>query len=263
VTLIRNTHPTPNVPFPANRVGVASWTVDNLCAKGDNWTDVAAAIQNQINQWNANNGGAGGADHVYGGTIIPASPVGDSDGDYVFFCLSVWNPIAQPIVDHFTPKEANPKAVNLIRWKYLHDQSFGVTWEGQSMGDTQALIHSGRASTTLYSHEMGHAMHLIHFLGGNFGWKHHDLNFPQCMMSYSHMTHRIAKPGGAVGANGASLENGGWPHQIGTTGNYSINFPTLRSQNIALDKPCARCMLKLQGWNEEVLPAAWSHPDLF
>jgi hypothetical protein len=109
---------------------------------------------------------------------------------------------------------------------------------------------------------MGHSMHLVHFLGGNFGWKHHDLNFPTCMMSYSHIEQRITKPGGAVGGNG-SLESGGWPSVNGTSGLREIHYPTLQSLAQPLDKPCARCMLKLQGWNEEVLPAAWTHPDLF
>jgi len=27
--------------------------------------------------------------------------------------------------------------------------------------------------------------------------------------------------------------------------------------------PCAKCMLKLRGWNDSVLPVAWKHPDLF
>jgi hypothetical protein len=150
--------------------------------------------------------------------------------------------------------------MSVIRWPYLHDQSFGITWEGQCLGHGQSLIHSRDVSATLYSHEMGHSMHLVHFLGGNFGWKHHDLNFPQCMMSYSHISQTIPKPGGAVGIDGDALEDGGWPLH-GLT--HEIFYDTLQNLAVALDKPCARCMLKLQGWKEEVLPAAWTHPDLF
>ena len=33
--------------------------------------------------------------------------------------------------------------------------------------------------------------------------------------------------------------------------------------NVNPGSPCAKCILKLRGWDEEVLPCAWNHPDLF
>jgi hypothetical protein len=242
-------------PIPANRKSVASWFISRYCAPGDRWENVKAGVEGQIATWNSTNTTDAGF-----APVIPAANSTWNPSDYVMkYLLDEWTKVAEPIMTYFTPKNANPKSVSVIRWPFLHDQSFGIIWEGQSFGHGQSLIHSRRESTTLYSHEMGHSMHLVHFLGGNFGWKHHDLNFPQCMMSYSHISHSINKPVGGVGVDGDSVADGGWPD----AGPQRIFFEKLRTLGIALDKPCARCMLKLQGWNEEVLPAAWTHPDLF
>jgi hypothetical protein len=248
----------PPVGFPANRVGVVTRVIQQMCASGDLWSDVKALADIEVGAW------AGAADYAIA-AIPNATETNMSDYVIEYLLGQVWIPIAQPIVDHFTPQDGSPKTMSLVRWPLLHDQSYKTTWEGQCLGHGQALIHSlsadrgtikSKASKTLYSHEMGHSMHLVHFLGGNFGWKHHDLNFPQCMMSYSHISKQLDKPAAGVGGGG-SLDSGGWPD-----GNKKI-YRALRDIPIPLDKPCARCMLKLQGWDERKLPAAWNHPDLF
>ncbi len=243
-------------PIPANRRNLAAWVITDCTARGDRWNDVLARIRAEILTW------AGPADKVH--PAIGAAPPTWSCSDYVMNVLlgQVWIKQATPIVQHFTPQNAAPQTMSVVRWPYLHEQSWGITWEGQCMGHGQSLIHSRNVSTTLYSHEMGHSMHLVHFLGGNFGWKHHDLNFPNCMMSYTHIEQSIPKPVGAVGGNGA-LAAGGRPDAGTVVGTRRIRYPTRQSLAQALDKPCARCMLKLQGWNEEVLPAAWTRTWIF
>jgi hypothetical protein len=74
-----------------------------------------------------------------------------------------------------------------------------------------------------------------------------------------------------VGPNGGTADTG-WPDVVPgvrpgslsiapgvATGDRTIAF----NAPIAPGGPCAKCTLKLRGWNEEKLPCAWNHPDLF
>jgi hypothetical protein len=134
-----------------------------------------------------------------------------------------------------------------------------------------------------FPHEMGHALNLVHFVAENFAWKHHDVNNPNCLMSYTYTTGFIRRndaaafargPGGtgAVSAAGGTPETG-FPHVVpgvpfpdpaagataANTGENCIQF----GRGLVPLNFCAKCVLKLRGWNDELLPFAWLHPDLF
>ena len=115
----------------------------------------------------------------------------------------------------------------------------------------------------------------------NFGWKHHDLNTPGCLMSYTFTEGHIWPPAGAVGPvspggtpapgadpwplsmGGTDVEHG-WPHWDANPNNGNNVEDCIKiGPGIALGGLCAKCLLKLSGWDEEKLPVAWRHPDLF
>jgi len=137
-------------------------------------------------------------------------------------------------------------------------------------------------------------------VGGNFGWKHHNILQPDCMMSYSFPIGYIAKPAGGMGATAAATPTDqGWPHRVPTlaaanalvTAGHPYNIepafhpdpaknsggaagaaaavgsPCIRldafAPNPPPSNPCAKCILKLRGWQELNLPTAWKHPDIF
>ena len=121
---------------------------------------------------------------------------------------------------------------------------------------------------------------LAHFVGMDFNWKHHDLNTPGCLMSYNFTMGHIWMAGGEVGptagggvvapgadpwplALGATDVEHGWPHWDVNPSSGNVEFCIRYGANIALGGFCAKCLLKLCGWNEELLPVAWAHPDLF
>ena len=145
------------------------------------------------------------------------------------------------------------------------------------------------ATVSTFTHEMGHGCHLSHFVvdGNDFNWKQHHLLSGDCLMSYGHTSAYLPRPGGAVGPTtgvGATADKG-WPDKVlpakpGTPPpnppyrpeNYlsmdtsvMVNAPTIAyiAPTTVSAKPCAKCILKLRGWNEEKLPCAWNHPDLY
>jgi hypothetical protein len=163
------------------------------------------------------------------------------------------------VLNQLIPKETPAKKMNVVRWPRLHDIPYwgsgrntagNLEWQGTGTSGGQGVFYM-QADAHLFGHEMGHTTNLVHFVAGNFAWKHHDLNFPDCYMSYGHTKGRLPKPVGAV-ATGATADQG-WP-----AGNAIQFGPGLHPS-----VPCAKCCLKLRGWNDEVLPCAWRHPDLF
>lgn len=144
-------------------------------------------------------------------------------------------------------------------------------------------------TVSTFTHEMGHGCHLSHFVvdGNDFNWKQHHLLSGDCLMSYGHTSAYLPHPAAAVGtAGGVSTVDTGWPHTVlpptPATGaippppyrpakylsmdtSVSVGDPTIAyvAPTVVSPTPCAKCVLKLRGWNEEKLPCAWNHPDLY
>jgi hypothetical protein len=199
--------------------------------------------------------------------------------------------ISDALLNAVTPKAAvqPPKTVPVVRWPVLYHETvwndgmrgaFGTNNEYTTgfyaMGG-QSFFKSNSPTDT-FEHEMGHSCHLSHLIGSiDFNWKHHDLNFPQCLESYDYTVGYIPKPPAIVGVTGGPATPGtGWPDTVpapkpditnidagAVAGEETIKLGRLEDVPIARAEPCAKCILKLKGWNEEVLPCAWDHPDLF
>jgi hypothetical protein len=141
-----------------------------------------------------------------------------------------------------------------------------------------------------FTHEMGHGCHLSHFVvsGNDFNWKQHDLLSGDCLMSYKHTSGYLPQPGGAVGPTGGGANAGtGWPDTVlppkpaplilvppppyrperylSWDTSVANGDPTIAyvAPRVVAATPCAKCALKLRGWNEQKLPCAWDHPDLY
>jgi hypothetical protein len=127
---------------------------------------------------------------------------------------------------------------------------------------------------------MGHSTQLAHFIGMNVCWKHHDLATPGCLMSYIFTRGFIWTVAGVVGptaaapyvapgvepwplAMGGTDVEHGWPHWDTNPNSGNVEFCIRYGKNLVLGGLCAKCILKLAGWHEEKLPAAWEHPDLY
>jgi hypothetical protein len=272
--------------IPANRQNLATNVVAGQ-AKGTDSPTVGAAVLNAINLHVAPADAAldpGVAQiPIYGGT---------PDQYFMAFFGRLKDTIGYPVVDTLTPRDAQPRKMNVVRWNQLHESPLwnnfnggvvgttGMSWEGECMGDGNSLLRAGSPSNTLFAHEMGHSTQLAHFVGMNVCWKHHDFNTPGCLMSYTFTRAFIWSPGGAVGTlaagpfvdpgvepwplaySGTDVEHG-WPHWGNNPATAAVNFCIRFGRNLALAGLCAKCILKLCGWDEEKLPAAWAHPDLY
>jgi hypothetical protein len=276
--------------------------VSNLIAaqaRGTPSLTVGALVAAELNAHNADPGDAPLNRGVNAITVYPGPP----DQYFFAAWGRWKDTIAYKVVDVLTPADKEPRKMNIVRWNLLHESpmwnaviqdamlvwredSSTVQWEGESMGNGNSLIRAGVLKDTLFTHEMGHSTHLFHFVAGNFCWKHHDLNTPTCAMSYDWKTGFIRVPAGAVGPvagggmggvaapaepwplsyAGTDVEHG-WPHwdtnPVSGNVEYCIRYGELRAGGVALGGLCAKCILKLCGWNDQLLPVAWSHPDLF
>ena len=281
--------------FPANRRNLAT----NVIAAQARGTKSAPVGNTIVARITANRNAAMAASKIPKdeklGPGLTAIPVyGGTPDAYFFAAFGTWQTkLAYKIVDILTPRDAEPRKMNAVRWNLLHEtplwndfaggavRTTGLQWEGECMGDGNSLFRTSVASATLFAHEMGHSVHLAHFVGMNFCWKHHDLNSPGCLMSYTFTRGNIWQSGGEVGptASGGGLAapgaepwpltlggtdvEHGWPHWDTNPATTNVEFCIRYGANIALGGLCAKCLLKLCGWDEEKLPVAWAHPDLF
>ncbi len=228
--------------------------------------------------------GAAGPDDALPADVAAIPVSGLAPKAYVNWILSINRTHRQTIIDALTPRMAQPKTMQVIRWPKLHDYPLwddGGAWttnggiiQGFELGDGQSFFITDNLDPILFPHEMGHGSHLAHFVSGSmFYWKHHHLLQPDCMMSYNFGHGFIVKPGtlGGVVGGGATADNG-WPSVVPAVlpGDSSVAPGTAAGTKcVRLDhpaapgNPCAKCMLTLRGWEETLLPVAWGHPDLF
>jgi hypothetical protein len=214
---------------------------------------------------------------------IPVSPLGSKA--YEDDVKGIVDANYGTLMDALTPQAAQPKVMQVIRWPKLYDYQIVVRWidklstswtTGFSSGNSQSFFETHGADSSLFGHEMGHSVDLMHFVAGNFCYKHHHLLQADCMMSYDWKIGFIVAPATPAGpTGGAATVDTGWPHTVpnplpdnssilaGTpAGATCIQFGPLRPAPRS-DYPCAKCALKLRGWQEERIPCAWKHPDLF
>ena len=221
-----------------------------------------------------------------------------------------WDEVMGKILDAVIPKVKDNDFVNVLRWPTLHEHDAWNDWDvpnacadfngimtlGFSSGDAQSMFRTADLSVTTaraavdentFPHEMGHALNLVHFVAENFGWKHHDVNHPDCLMSYTYTTgfirrndaNAVAKgPAGTGAVSAGATAEDGFPHVVPADNPPGSPFPSPAAgadagnsgENCIQYGPglnpvtlCAKCVLKLRGWNDELLPFAWRHPDLF
>jgi hypothetical protein len=285
--------------FPANRQNAASNVIAGL-PRGTLSAVAMARVQARLTAK-----GAAAADDALnvGVAAIPLSPAAWTSIDYFWWVVGIIGAPKTRILNALIPQIAQPKVVKVIRWPFQHENGLwddganmaasGMTLQGEYVGNSQSDFITGLLDPNLFQHEMGHSVHLVHFVGGNFGWKHHNILQSNCMMSYNW-------PVGFVVSRGAPTDVGptapattvdrGWPHRVPNaaaltalrTAGHSYNMDPAVDPNgagpaaggtpcIRLDafppnvpsNPCAKCILKLRGWQETVLPVAWNHPDLF
>jgi hypothetical protein len=239
----------PNIP--ANRRRVVSLAIANAgtVPPGSRPSVAVTAAQNAITAWEAANG-VGAADNPAPVTAIPIST--RTPDEYKTWVKGECKKIANDYMDVLTPQQPNPRTQKMLRWPKLYEAVWndgtdgamttsGLTLAGYCRGNGQALFFSVGGNADTFEHEMGHSLLLAHFAAAsdtNFCWKHHDHGTPSCLMGYYNATFSVPMPAAAVGV----------PIVI-NTGNRGA--------------PCSKCLLKLRGWNEEVLPCNWPHPDVF
>src|SRR5205085_11570838 len=110
---------------------------------------------------------------------------------------------------------------------------------GTCMGNRQAFFASVGGNADTFEHEMGHSLNLCHFITSGAGtgncWKHHDHGYRHCKMGYNNK------------------------------GPYTVPgvAPAIALSTGSRDQFCAKCLLKVAGWKEDVLPCKWDHPEVF
>lgn len=226
-------------------------------------------------------GGATAVDEsipVYQGTV----------NQYRSWFNGVVRSMANHLIDALLGKLSPPRRMNVLRWRHMYHvrkwqdgtpapgggyafatNTTSVHTTGFCRGDGQSFFRTDADENGTFIHEMGHALHLVHFAAGNFAWKHHDLRYEDCLMSYDYTHGYIPRPAGAVGT-GLTADTG-WPDAMPgtipdgspTPSNHVSGAPTIEIHTTTPTRFCAKCMLKLRGWNEVLLPCAFAHPDLF
>jgi hypothetical protein len=254
--------------LPANRVNVVSNAIARL-AVGSSGTQAMSAAQAAITAHDAVLNpmlgipwGPVGPDAVLAvGVTAIALYGGGGPGKYLRWVSDTVDSAAYAFLDALTPKMATPKTMQIVRWPIYYkdlwkDGTPGamavdtVDTGGFCRGDGQSYFATIGANPDVFEHEMGHSLHLCHFVTGsatNSCWKHHDNGYAACKMGYNNRPLPVARvpqfytvppPAAPVGA-AIQLNTG------------------------ARNLYCARCLLKMRGWNELVLPCNWTHPDVF
>jgi hypothetical protein len=282
--------------LPANLDTLIANTIHALPA-GTSTHDAGVAVHNAI----ALRGLAGPDDAALVGGAAPIPDFWNNDPDKYYNEMNQrWREVRYKVVDALTPRDSSPEKINVIRWPLLLEKR---SWKGYntagpaavysgtggvcgfSRGDGQSMFATANVDNTLvrsaitndntFTHEMGHTMNLVHFRAGELGWKHHDVNYPRCIMSYDFCGGIILREGVANPVAVGATQETGWPDAVpsplpdnyeGADANNAdankpcIHFPPLYPEG---DEACAKCLLKVRGWKDDLLPFAWGHADLF
>lgn len=216
-------------------------------------------VHDQITNWDGGDPlaearddcGLGGAESV---------PDGNCTVDqYKNWVLGECMDMANAFMDLLIPQEAPATTMRVLRWPNIYftedwpvwvngtrgsmnSNSLGVA--GYCRGSGQAFFFTTIGNPDTFEHEMGHSQHLAHFASGgetNFCWKHHSHTYPACLMGYNSGNFTVPLPAAATGS----------AIQIDTDGAGNRQWL------------CAKCHLKIRGWNDIKVPCNWEHPDVF
>jgi hypothetical protein len=234
--------------IPANRVNAVSNAIAAL-PLGTTPTAAAAAAQGAIA---ALAPGAPDPPLNVGVAAIPRPPAGTSANAYFANVKQTVRAVTNAQLDALTPQVAPPRSMSTLRWPNMYPdiwtngtpgaaQTRPNGTAGFARGNGQSFFATVGGNVDTFEHEMGHTLHLCHFSTGSVGnscWKHHDHGYPQCKMGYYNAAYNVPLPAGATG-----------PAIAINTGGRALF--------------CAKCLLKMRGWNEEILPCNWTHPDVF
>jgi len=186
-----------------------------------------------------------------GVAAIPLSAAGTAPAAYHAWVMRTVRSVTHSHLDALTPQVASPRSMSALRWPnmFLPIWNNGggamstapVSVAGFCRGNGQSYFSTTGGNPDTFEHEMGHSVLLCHFSTGspgNSGWKHHDHGHQSCKMGYYNAAYAVPLPAAATGP--------------------AININT-GMRNLF----CAKCLLKMRGWNDEVLPCNWTHPDVF
>ena len=234
----------------ADRKNVAAWYINDK-AKGTDSQVAGNAVAAGIQSWNTANTVAG-PDCGLG--AAPAIPIyTGTKAEYHAWVKGECKKHANEFMDSIMPQEDPPTSMRVLRWPKLYWDNvwYGVNGAavdakglgigGYCRGNGQAFFFSINGQPTTFEHEMGHSLLLAHFAAGsatNFAWKHHDHKYPTCLMGYNAGTFTVPLKAAAVGA--------------------AITIATQPRNHL-----CPKCLAKIRGWKEDVLPCNWDHPDVF
>jgi hypothetical protein len=238
--------------IPVDRQNVATKAIEGL-PKGSTSRQAAQAVRLAIANWNlANVNDLPLADLA--GAPIPIS--GLAPADYEAWVDAEVTKYANAYMDTLMAQINAPKEMRVLRWpdmypddiwsngdpaEALADCLISLGTAGYCRGNGQAFFFSLVGNPDTFEHEMGHSLLLVHFAAGashNFGWKHHDLTYPTCLMGYGGHSFKVPLKAVHVGPN------------------VTINTG-------ARAWMCPKCLMKLRGWDEILLPCHWTHPDVF
>ncbi len=243
--------------IPNNRRNIVSNAIATVPHGG---TANAAMVAAQA----AITGAAGLADAALdpGVTAITQSPAGWNRRHYKSFVKGRVKTIAYTVMDdaNFIPQENPPRSMKVLRWQRFYKNiwdrgapgamgTVGVGTAGFCRGNSQIFSTTVSGNPDTFEHEMGHSFHLVHFCTSsarNSCWKHHDHQYPQCKLGY------INQPRDSV---------------TGAPTNYTVSGVTVGpainlNTGIRIDF-CAKCLLEMRGWNDEILSCNWDHPGVF
>ncbi|MFO0762534.1 MAG: hypothetical protein U0359_39205 [Byssovorax sp.] len=255
--------------IPANRVNVASNAVAGVAVGADGRTAalaVLAAINAHNNAINPVTGAAWGParpDAALAGGVAAIAVRPGTVASYFNWVSNTVDKVAYAYLDGLTPRIGTGRTMQTLRWPNYHKivwkngnpagmQIDSISTAGFCRGSGQSYFatdpNAGNPDT--FEHEMGHSLHLVHFITGwatNSAWKHHDQGYPSCKMGYYNAPRPV---GGVPQFYSPPLPAGGVGPAIQlNTGNRNLF--------------CAKCLLKMRGWDELVLPCNWTHPDVF
>ena len=218
--------------------------------------DPAAAMQavdDGITDWNADPGvvDATGPDAA---VANPIPVYAGTANEYLAWVKKKCKTLANEYMDALIPQQNPSKSMKVLRWPELYWDSIwykgnpgamaadkGTGIGGYCRGSGQAFFFSVSGQATTFEHEMGHSVHLAHFAAAsetNFAWKHHDNAYQHCLMGYNKGDFNVPLPDNKVGS--------------------AINIKTQPRKWL-----CPKCLLKMRGWNELLVPCYWDHPDVF
>lgn len=234
----------------ANRRNVASWYIHNE-PKGTDSQSVGNAVAGGIQAYDTTNTTTAADSGL--GTAPAVSTFTGTKAEYHAWVKGECKKLANEYMDTIMPQEDPPTAMRVLRWPKLYwsDVWYGVNGAsidaknlgigGYCRGNGQAFFFSLEAQDTTFEHEMGHSLLLSHFAAGgvtNFAWKQHDHKYQNCLMGYNSGNFTVPRKAAATGT--------------------AITIATSPRNHL-----CPKCLAKIRGWKEDVLPCNWDHPDVF